>query len=152
MQVVHNEQKFKIRWQYKNTTLEKWLDVAGIDESAVKKMTKPDLAFELRKVMRLVRAKCLPTPDITICVISNEQNEEIAREMVRLVPGEKHDVEKARCYSLTKVLFSLFPPSFDNDERRKENKLIRTLFWKTYRERKVKTVLQPVNKPEAVMA
>lgn len=141
MKVVNNGITYKVGWQYTNTVLNGWLEFLGLKPAEAKKMKGPDLNKELEKVMKLVGAKCIPPPDITECIIYDEKNEEITRakvvrrkcegweEFLCSVDGrETHDPEKARIYSLTKVLQTQYPGQ--------ENKELRTAFWNAYFDRK----------------
>lgn len=148
MKIINNEGTFKVGWQYTNTVLNKWLEFLGITPAKARKLKGPELNKQLEAVMKLVGAKCIPPPDITDCIVYNEKNEELFRRTVKRQPCltleealesadglEKHDPEKARVYSLTKVLAFGFPGA--------ENKEVRTSFWKGYFDRRkaiVKTV------------
>lgn len=161
MKIVNNEKgiNYKVGWEYHNPTLEKWLAYLGVTQSEVRAMKgeeKEKFNTRLLGVMTLVGAKCIPAPYSTDCIIYDEKGEELFRKSVKRQPCEswedallspdgleRHDPEKARRYSLTKVLNFAFPAAED-DQVRTLNREIRTEVWKAYFDRNKTPVKQLV--------
>lgn len=120
MQVIKNEQTMYVRWHYKNRQLEKMISKAGMTFEDVKDMSKKELADKLG-------VNNLPKPEITSCLVCDEENEIISVADVKWCPKYPWSREVAREASLTKVLRKIYP-----NEGPGEHKEMRRAFWNAY--------------------
>lgn len=117
MIVVHNGQKVFVGWRYDNPELDKLLSEHGITQERARKMNEVE-------ILSAVGGKTLPKPSITHCIFTDEDKKEITSASVTRFYKDPYDKDKARRYSLGKVLNILYPGDIQKGTRAK--------FWEAY--------------------
>lgn len=90
-------------------------------------MKRAELKARLSKIMKLVKARDIPTADLTHCILLDAEQKVLCDVSVVLRPGENHSRPKARIYALQKALKTVF----DGEEFKE----LRTSVWKSYHNR-----------------
>lgn len=121
MQVINNNNKFLISWQYDSPVLNHLLGEKNITVEEARKMKRS----VLRKVLDV---ESLPLPNFVTCTISDESGEEKFSHQFELAEGQRYNKEEMRRTSLGIVLQAMYPG--------KENKEQRKIFYDAYRSRK----------------
>lgn len=114
MKVNLNGNLLLVSWRYQNLLLEAMLEDAGIPLQNAKEMNVPELCTALG-------IKDLPKPDITHCIVYNTDRAIVCSSTVVKHRKDTFDKEKARKYSLAKLLKENF-----------SDKQTRKLFWDAY--------------------
>lgn len=127
MKTTFKGQDLYIGFKYTNTVLNQWLEVAGISKEGASKMKRAELKARLSKIMKLVKARDIPTADLTHCILLDAEQKVLCDVSVVLRPGENHSRPKARIYALQKALKTVF----DGEEFKE----LRTSVWKSYHNR-----------------
>lgn len=117
MIVVHNGQKVFVGWRYDNPELDKLLSEHGITQERARKMNEVE-------ILSAVGGKTLPKPLTTHCIFTDEDKKEITSASVTRFYKDPYDKDKARRYSLGKVLNILYPGDIQKETRAK--------FWEAY--------------------
>lgn len=143
MQATHGNRKFVVGWKYNHSLPPDLLKAVGLTPSTAKAMKKKDLREKLRPILELLGMD-FPYPSKVECFVlelKDGQNEEIGRRYISLRGDDGHDDEKARTFSLDKVLKYVFAGSARSNP---ENREIRKAIWDAYYSRKVKRCKEPV--------
>lgn len=117
MIVIHNGQKVFVGWKYENPELDNLLSENGITREIAKTMNQDE-------ILAAVGGKSLPKPITTHCIFTDEDKRIIESASVKRFHKDTFDKDKARRYSLAKVLDILYP-GIDNKETRAK-------FWSAY--------------------
>lgn len=117
MIVVHNGQKVFVGWRYENPELDQLLSENGITQERARKMNEVE-------ILAAVGRKTLPKPLVTHCIFTDEDKKVIESASVTRFYKDPYDKDKARRYSLEKVLNILYPGT--------EQKEVRAKFWQAY--------------------
>lgn len=117
MIVVHNGQKVFIGWRYENPELDRLLSLNGIPQEIARNMNEV-------QILAAVGGKSLPKPTTTYCIFTDEDKKVIESACVTRFYKDPYDKDKARRYSLGKVLSILYPGL--------EGKEVRAKFWEAY--------------------
>ena len=123
MIVIKSDQTVFVGWRYENPELDKFLEANGLSHEDAKKMTEPELIDRLGVIQ-------LPKPHITTCILSSADKQIVAQATVRRHKADPYDKDKARRYSLAKVLRETYPGL--------ENLEVRRAFWEAYINRGIK--------------
>ncbi len=147
MQVVVNGQIMVMGWRYENPNLDRILEECNISRTEARQIMETIIPDEkvpgatrragVPALCKTLGIKSIPNPTVTYCIISDEQKQPIASAMVRKFPDDPYNPEKARTYSLHKVVRNMFPGLENKETRRK--------FWEVYLNRKTKKVQEVVN-------
>lgn len=129
MKTTFDGKDMYIGFKYTNTVLDQWLDAAGISREQAVKLKRAELKQQLSKIMAIAGKKEIPPPDLTHCILLDNDQKKICEASVTLRPGETHSRAKARIYALQKALKQAFDGS--------DFKLLRTEIWKTYHSRNI---------------
>ena len=131
MRLTYDNQTYVVGWRYIYSWPLELLKAVGLTPAMAKVMKQKDLRQKLRPILELIGLEC-PTPSRVECfiVISHEDNTstEVGRRYISLRGHDQHDNEKARTFSLDKVLKYTFPGV--------ENRPLRKAVWNTYHDRK----------------
>lgn len=137
MEVVNNNQKFRVCWMYNHSFIPGILQELGVQDSekAERMSAKKQLAFLEEKASGITEALGLDEipPDTTHCLIYSDKTVVASASVVKYYK-DTEDRDKARKYSLTKALKVLLP----------EDKAGRTAFWNAYITR---TMVEPTPVP-----
>jgi len=117
MIVVHNGQKVFVGWRYDNPELDRLLSENGITQELARNMNEV-------QILAAVGGKTLPKPLTTHCIFTDEDKQVIDSASVTRFYKDPYDKDKARRYSLGKVLNALYPGL--------EGKEVRAKFWEAY--------------------
>lgn len=131
MKVELDNQVVTVGWRYPNPQLEHQMVLHALDPKLLKKMTQPQICLALG-----IKPKDLPLPAATECIILNNAKEPLIVASVRRFYKDAYCKNKARVFSLSKALGTLYPG--------KENKELRKKFWDVYNSRTQKKVPEPV--------
>jgi len=132
MQVVNNEQKYRIYWMYNDSVFAELLKRSGFPHDKIEAMQAVPLKKQIEmwnEWMPLDQARNNGvSPDTTWCFITDGEKV-IARSRVTRYHTDRDDRDRARKYSLAKALVTLGL-----------SKAERTKFWVAYLQR---TVIEP---------
>lgn len=132
MKVEIGTKTFYVGWKYENPQLNNMLEGIGLSEEEARKLTIPQLAEKLG-----VNIHEIPQPNVAYCILSNDQRVKVIEVSVKKHYKDKQSKEKARRYSLHKLLSTMFAGP--------QEKGTRAAFWDCYlarntRKRTVETV------------
>ena len=131
MQVVNNEQKFKVYWMYNDQFFPAIAKGWGLKPAECEAFLKIPLRKQVELWNKMFPSDKLPpevldyTPDTTWCFIADQDGKVICEASVHRYHKDTEDRDKARKYSLAKALNILFP--FDKEARKQ--------FWLSYLKR-----------------
>lgn len=138
MQATYGKQKYGFGWRYIYCNFPPdILKLVGLTPAEAKEMRRKDLNEKVRPVLEFLGFK-FPKPYKVECFITKIENgasTEIGRRYISLRGNDVHDDEKARTFSLDKVLKHLFPKNNAEDP---EHRNIRKAIWDAYHRRKDK--------------
>ena len=147
MLVVNNEQVVLVGWRYQNPELERLYILYDIEASEMKGKNQVEIIELLNEKIKennreynltgteneAPELKCLPKPSVTYCILSKGKEDIIKVSKVVKHKNDPYSKEKARSYSLTKVLHDTYPGP--------ENKGVRRKFWEVYLNRNTRPEL-----------
>lgn len=124
MKVIKNDQPLFIGWKYDNPVLES-LIVNKIPKEGIEKITLEEARkLKTNKLLEYLEINHVPEPETTWCIVRNESKETVAEVSVKKHKHDAFDKEKARRFSLTKVLNN----NFFGDNNREFRKQV----WESY--------------------
>jgi hypothetical protein len=106
-----------VDWRYDNPQLDQLIQEKGLTQEDVKKMPT-------RQLLQLLGISKFPDPAMTHCIVRNEDMEIVHDVLVKKHLRDPHSKEKARRFSLQKLLDTYYPGD--------ENKQIRKAYWDAY--------------------
>lgn len=125
MKVVNNDQTYRVFWMYNHTDLAKYIGAYVPNTTMVQGMEMP-----LKKQLEKVGVKPVEWKfgsNQTFCFLADSEGNIIGKSAVKRHYQDPEDRDKARKYSLAKLLKEQFPGV--------EGKKVRTEFWKAYLDR-----------------
>lgn len=117
MKVVKNGKTQFVDWRYENPQLDQLIQEKGLTQEEVKKM-------KTGKLLQVLGISKFPDPAATHCIVRNEDMEIVHDVLVKKHLRDPHSKEKARRFSLQKLLDTYYSGD--------ENKLVRAAFWQSY--------------------
>src|SRR4051812_31061515 len=105
MRVTYDNQTVFVGWRYDNPELEEMLARLAMSRESVRELNEPDLIKEMNKRLSGgLTIVSIPKPTVTTCIISREDKSVVAEASVKKHANDPYDKDKARRYSLGKVL------------------------------------------------